>query len=705
MTAELQSGADQRVLQLAGGYARLAGGSLTLLEPDLYQLTVPRGDERFFEGRSAVRIAFSVDALELDERAEMAIVGSGFVNDLINAVRARGGRLFGGAVVPPDLTSGSSPSLPARVVNASAAVAAIELGRHRVGRLTARVVIRAGTELRERLTDSGLYDLCSGLPLPADIGDACSSVMPSVATDARWSAIQPQPLLNMRSIVDRMLNDLETALRPEIEQVAEVAHRGMTQELDRINRYYAAMFDDMGGRGTDIPDADARRAIEAEHRRRSDEERDRHEVRAVVHPVQIREWEIVFQRASWELRSPAGHTGTFTAQRPLAGEQTWIAGCPTCGQTSPEGLVVCIRDHVSCDHCSAECSVCGHGHCRDHGIGACHVDGRAACADHSRKCKSCRKPHCSTHEGLCEDGAHSACSTCLAPCVNCRRQICDTHALTSDPEAPRGARRFCHACALVCEGGSSEVVGPDEVTRCASCDRVVCERHQSRCDVDGKVHCSRHLRRTDRSRRLICEQHRAACSHEPNSVFARDELTECATCGKVGCTAVHVLECIGDLQRHCVDHLQPVKDRPGALACADHRTNCHVDGVAFTLAGTRQCPCCGRRACREHMRECTNCRRSVCLSDYSASQKSCATCLKLEPTRDPSDAVMFAAIDLRGSEAGSPKGWKVARDARHVLAELDLGWTRRIVMAIPHGDQRAQTAVSHSALGSKVLRN
>lgn len=704
MSTDRASAADARVLALVRDYAQLAGGTFEQLEHDLYQLSVPRGDERYFDGRSAVRIAFSVDALELDDRAEMAIVGSTFVGGLIEAIRTRGARLTAGDVVPALLAAPENPALPVPIRAGEVRESRFELARHRAGRLTARVVLRAGTEIRERLADSTIHDLCSGLPLPADVAQACESAVPLADDQAqRWNSIASPPSLPVARLVERMLGDLEATLRPEVDQVGSSATTALDHELNRIDRYYKALLDDIGGRGTGIPDAATRRDVEAEHHRRAEEERDRHRVRAVVHPVQMTEWNIAVQRATWELRSPSGHTGTLTAQRALAGRQEWSVGCEVCGATSADWVAVCTHDHVSCSGCTAECSVCKDSFCRQHGIARCHVDGRPACDAHARKCASCRREHCATHEGICDDGGHAACTTCLGPCAGCGRSICETHALKSSADAPRGARRFCHACALYCEGGTGEIVGPDEVADCASCSRVVCERHQARCDVDGKVHCSKHLRRTDRSRRLVCETDRMACAHEPNSVFARDEIVACATCGREGCDQ-HVLECIADLRRHCAAHLLPVRDQVGKLACLEHTSQCHVDGVVFTTAGTRPCPCCDRRTCREHMRECTNCRRQICTADFADAVKVCATCARLEEVAEPTDAMLFAAIDLRGDDAGSPKAWKVARDARHVLAEIELGWTRRIVMAIPHGEQRAQSAISHSALGSKVLR-
>jgi hypothetical protein len=697
------SSVDRRVLSLLESYTALAGGSLTMLEPDLYQLNVPPGDESRFGGRSVVRVAFTVDALELDDRAEMAIVGSAFVNELIEAVRARGSRRFAGCVVPRATQSESAPPLPAPVRNAVVGEVRSFLARHHVGRLTARVAIRAGTELRERLADSTLYDLCTGMALSSEVAHACDAAVGPEATDGHWRSLEAPPTQRIPAIVSKMLGDLEATLRPEIEQVAEIAERSLAEELERIERYYAAMLDDIGGRGTAVPDAESRRTIKAEHSRRAGEERDRHAVRAVVHPLQFTEWEMVVQRATWNVRTDAGREASFTAQRPLAVSSAWTFGCETCGTRSPAGLLVCRHDHMACDACASTCSVCREAFCRDHGTATCHVDGKPACDEHATTCRICDRVHCSAHETICDDGNHAACTTCVDACAVCGRSVCNTHALFSRTDAPRGKRRFCHACARTCEGGTGEIVGPDEVLECASCDRVVCEAHQSRCAVDGKVHCSRHLRRTDRSRRLVCEHDRAACIDERNAVFAVDEVFPCTTCGRTACEQ-HLATCVVDGRRYCANHIEPVNDRLGALACDVHRSECHVDGRQYSTNGTRECPCCGRRACAQHTRECARCRRSVCTADFSrAKPRFCATCARLAPG-EPDDALIAAAVELRGLGAPSPKGWKVARDARHLVAELDLGWTRRLTIAVTHGESRAERAVAHSMLRSRVLR-
>ena len=155
------------------------------------------------------------------------------------------------------------------------------------------------------------------------------------------------------------------------------------------------------------------------------------------------------------------------------------------------------------------------------------------------------------------------------------------------------------------------MVGPDEVSGCATCERVVCEDHQARCEVDGHVHCSTHLRRTDRSRRLVCVNDRAVCAYEPTAVFAVDEISPCSSCGAMAC-AEHLGICAEDLALHCDRHLSELGDRRGEKACESHRTTCHVDGAAFSLTGTHECPVCERRSCDRHRFECTSCGRHVC---------------------------------------------------------------------------------------------
>jgi hypothetical protein len=276
--------------------------------------------------------------------------------------------------------------------------------------------------------------------------------------------------------------------------------------------------------------------------------------------------------------------------------------------------------------------------------------------------------------------------------------VCESHSGQSTSSSPRGVRRFCSQCVVYCEGGKNEPVGRDEVVRCASCERSVCEIHQAKCAVDGQVHCSSHLRRTDRSRRLVCESDRATCKYEPEAVLALDEVVKCATCGAVACSE-HAGVCIEDGKPHCKHHLAPLKDRSGALGCATHRTTCHIDAATFSTSGTTPCPVCARRACAAHLRECTSCGRSICTAELNDPSKRCATCMRLAETPEPGDDLIAAAVHANRGEPPKAKTWRTSRDAAHTVVELSHGWKRRTVFTVRHGENRAETVVSHSPFG------
>lgn len=701
--ADHQSVGDHHVRELIDRYVRTAGTTLTEVGPNLFDLAIPREDRTAFTQRATVRIAFSVEAVQTDGEAEMAIMGGAFVEQLIDAIRSRGSLYSAGLIPVIEVNATTLPGLPASVAKGRAEEGVMKLSRHRVGRLTSRVVIRAGTTLEEHLVDGSMFDLGTGLPLGDDVAKACDqhlqSPSPPSANQPEATVARMQPV---DTLVGRMLNALEKALDTQLTALRDRSQRDLAHEVGRINRYYQALLDDMGGRGTEIPDKDSRKVYESERDRRIGEEKDRHEVRATVHPVQVTQWEVFVQRVDWPLISDDGYRGTITAQRTLAGEHKWVFGCPACGTADPKSVSVCLKNHVACESCARSCTVCATTFCVDHGIAQCHVDRMPACDEHSRTCKSCHKRHCSSHQGECVDGGHAACTECLAPCAICQRTICDRHAEKAASDAPRGVRRFCRDCSRKCEGGSGEVVGSDEVAKCSSCSNVVCARHQSTCAVDGHVHCSKHLRRTDRSRRLVCEKDRAACSYEPNAVFAKDEIAVCATCGRKGCTD-HVGRCIEDGTPHCKTHLLPVGDRPGEMVCEAHRMTCHVDGGAFTRAGVRNCVLCNRLVCDGHRANCGNCGRSVCVGDFRSGATACATCVALKETDDPSDSMLAAGNQLF-ERAGKAKRWKSARDATHTVVEADLGWTRRIVFSLRHADNALEYAMARSALGSRRLK-
>ena len=532
---------DPRLRGLVERYARLVGATVQELEPQLVELSLPDAEAPHFNGRPSVRVAFSLAALERHPDAAMAVVGSPFLQELLDAVRTRGARRAFGLIPPthPADTDGLPRTVAVRRGMAEPPV--VSLALHPVARLVARVTITAAAIVAEHIAESGVFDLATGLRAPDDVAGLCRDVEAGTIVLAgdggkAVDGVAALPARPLAELVPLMLGDIESKLATELARHRNDTEQALAAELARIDRYYGQLLEDAAESAWDPMNAEERRAIEAEHGRRRAEEERRHEVRATVHPLQLVEFEVLVQRVDWNLVTRGGRGATLTAERTLSSSGAWQLVCPNCGGP-PTELLICRHDHVGCAACGKTCRVCGEEFCGSHGIAACHVDEEPACDGHGKTCPTCRRPHCSAHAGRCSAGDHPACSACLGACDGCGKVVCTAHAVRSNSRAPKGERRLCLECRVYCEGKTHEPVGRDEAVRCTSCEEFVCVNHRAACVVDQLVHCSTHLRRADRSRRLVCERHRGECVHEPDVVFASDEVAPCPACGKSVCDA------------------------------------------------------------------------------------------------------------------------------------------------------------------------
>ena len=636
--------ADARIRPLLERYCGLAGVKQTALGPDHSKLSLPQAERPFFRDRERLNVVFSLDALERDPDAEIAVLGSPFLSQLIEAIRARAARLSLGLIAPSSPPVPLSPreggdhggvDLPIPVRDGTVQSGTAKHAVHPVGRLVARVVLRAGAGVEEAVVESDVYDLAAGARLSDDLAAAfrdleAGRVEPGDPADAGKAstvpAREPGDMLRL------LLSHLQEKSAERVAARRAAAEQALAAELGRLDRYFESILKEQS-------DPEAIGTVTALAERRRTEEIRRSQVKAVVHPLQLIDATVLMQRAEWQLESAHGRRATFSAQRSLSGGSAWVLACPHCGRP-PTALVICRHDHCGCEACSSRCSVCAEDFCADHGIAQCRVDERPACDEHVRVCPSCRLQHCTAHEGVCAEDGHTACSACLAPCGSCGRVVCNRHAEQSGADAPKGSRRLCAACVKYCEGGTNEPVGVDEVTPCASCGKSVCTAHQAVCAVDGQVHCSQHLRRTDQSRRLVCGRHRAGCVEEAMTLLASDEV--------------------------------------------------------------EQCPVCGKDACAQHRVACGYCGRHVCTADLAQPSRRCATCAQLATIADPPEHVVTAARAVTG--AGAPRAsraWRIARDKSHLVVELDLGFRRKAVFTLRHGDKVPDSVVRHSLLGSK----
>lgn len=698
---------DHKVRILLETYAKAVGAAVRVVSSDVLEVVLPPSEREFFSARPRIRehgvlrVGVTLKALEAEPDAELAVVGSPLFEHLVDAVRSRGHRLSLG-VLPVSL----SPTVDAATLDvplhaATASEARLSQTVHPIGRLLVRVLVRAGAAAEEVLAETAIFDLALGRPVDSEIASLCGSQgarsgPPLPGGDPQWLPEQP-----VDKLLALMLSDLEGSLRPDFDRRRAEADRSLATELARIDEYYKTLLEGPAGSGTEIESGEQRKAFEAEHLRRRDEEIRRHQLRATLHPVQMTRWGLVVQDAAWELSTPSGHRGVFTATRALSGTGTWQSSCPSCGRM-PTTLSVCRHDHVACGACSESCVVCGETVCREHAPDKCHVDGAPICDAHARTCLSCRRVYCTQHQTVCADGDHQVCVRCSVGCAVCARNVCAGHAEVSSAGSPKGERSLCSSCVVLCEGGRNEPVGRDEVVRCATCDRHVCGAHQASCAVDGRVHCSTHLRRADKSRRLACQRHQVACAYDPNAVFAADEVGACAACSAISCPD-HAAICSVDGARYCRSHLAPLADKGGAAACETHRSSCYVDGQSYSLGATQPCGICSQTTCKEHLRSCGYCARSICFKEFEMKGSRCSTCGRLGETDVPVE-MMAAAIAANGGIPPKAKSWSVARDKTATVVDVDLGWSRHLVFTVRHGEEGPTTVVSHSLLGSKQNR-
>ncbi|MGH6691851.1 MAG: hypothetical protein ACREF4_14365, partial [Gammaproteobacteria bacterium] len=595
---------DLRPRQLLERYTALVGALLLEHGDALLEFEVPPG-ERTLWGAERVKLVLTAEALDEDPDAELLALGSPLFERLVAAIRRRGVRELRGFVPPTLDPSPDEIPLPAHLDATTAETDAVEVAVLPVGRLLARVAIQAGPRLEERLLESELVDLSTGVPLPGGIVEAEPPPGTAAPQGVREARMRP-----VGELMPLLFGRLESQLADDLARLRVEAEVALSSELTRLDRYYRAIIDEheeTKGEQEDTTDAVA--AFESELERRKDEERHRYQVRVTVHPLQMVEWRMMAQRATWRLKSDLGHEATLAATRLLSGDATWTLRCPGCG-AEPHEVRVCRNGHTACERCSDWCAVCGAADCRSHGIAVCATGDHSVCGEHARTCDSCGNGHCTDHSARCDAARHEVCPLCAISCARCSAAICKQHGVRTADGAPKGPRWLCTDCATVCEGGTSEPVGVDEVVRCSTCERNVCRLHQTACAVDNLIHCSRHLRRSDASGRIVCEQHRDTCAEEPGAVLATDEVFPCATCGSHVCHR-HSATCneeVADI-RHCSRHMAPLADRAGAPVCEKHRTTCHVDGLAFSLTGTKPCAVCGKTACEKHRASCRWCGR------------------------------------------------------------------------------------------------
>src|SRR5207253_3938911 len=246
--------ADSGLRPLLERYCRLAAVKQAALGPDHAELSVPPAERPFFRDRASLRVAFSLDALERDPNAEIAVLGSPFLSQLIEAIRARAARLSLGLIAPSsppvplsprEMGDHSGVDLPIPVRDGTVKSSKTKLAVHPVGRLVARVVLRAGAGVEEAVVESDVYDLSAGARVGDDLAGAfgdleAGRVEPADPSDAGKAA--PVPAREPADLLRLLLSHLQEKSAERVAARRAAAEQALATELARLDRYFESIL-------------------------------------------------------------------------------------------------------------------------------------------------------------------------------------------------------------------------------------------------------------------------------------------------------------------------------------------------------------------------------------------------------------------------------------------------------------------------------
>jgi len=263
-------------------YCALAGVKRTALGPDHTELKLPPAERPFFRDRERVSVAFSLDALERDPDAEIAVPGSPFLSQVVEAIRARGARLSLGLIAtagsPASDEQGAEPVIPVR--DGRVTRRATRLAVHPVGRLAARVVLRAGAGVEEAVVETDVYDLAAGSPVGAEVAAAFRELEAGrvAPADPASVAAAPVPEREPGELLQLLVSHLRAQATERVSTRRAAAQQELAAELGRLDRYFESVLKEQAN-------AEAIATVSALAERRRAEEIRRSQVQAVVHPA------------------------------------------------------------------------------------------------------------------------------------------------------------------------------------------------------------------------------------------------------------------------------------------------------------------------------------------------------------------------------------------------------------------------------------
>src|SRR5882762_153231 len=236
--------ADARIRPLLERYCGLAGVKQSALGPDHTKLSLPQAERPFFRDRERLSVVFSLDALERDPDAEIAVLGSPFLSQLIEAIRTRAARLSLGLIAPPAASGSKSVELTIPVRDGTVKRSTARVAVHAVGRLVARVVLRAGAGVEEAMVESDVYDLSAGAKVSDDLAGAFRDLEAGRVKPADLSEVgkaAPVPAREPGDLLRLLLTHLQEKSAERVAARRAAAEQALATELGRLDRYFESI--------------------------------------------------------------------------------------------------------------------------------------------------------------------------------------------------------------------------------------------------------------------------------------------------------------------------------------------------------------------------------------------------------------------------------------------------------------------------------
>jgi len=392
--------------------------------------------------------------------------------------------------------------------------------------------------------------------------------------------------------------------------------------LTRLTTYYEQQINEIYD--AHDPEGEKRRILEADLRRKIDEEVENHRLRvrvnlssyAILHlPVAVAELTLSADEQDIRVRVLYNRfDGSMTRPR-----------CHACGEETTD-VAIDRNGHVTCDACLHQCETCVDFLCDACGVAVCPVCAAENCENCGQFCWACGERACPDHVSLCPVCGDIVCHACQTACAACGVRQCRTHLRLDAVAIEHGETELiCHDCAIRCPGCQQYTT---HVGLCSASGQRFCESCLVTCSVCNRAVGAGFYARNPVTNAPICE---SCLTHCPACGEITFEELACTVCGEACCPACNsVCDVCGGVL--CNDHAL-LMEGCGHHICATHLAECKMDGC--TVMGEALCPLChdpcaicGEYHCDEHSIRCAQCQRIYC-PDCINESELCATCASI----------------------------------------------------------------------------